>query len=221
MELERRMLYREVRIPGACWFCGQPDTRMNAWVCPGTIEVVQFLRQELVDWISRYWYCDRKTDRKVSKEAWEADYLVVWAMATATDGFGDDKLSIATQDSMGVQFLRRAEDASIQLHLYRCRYREERFKESYPQLSSIRQWLRALLETKASGDWKGGGDPEADREHDAPVRESVADGWETDEEKEAWEARLRSGPQLGDDDDSSNGDLEWLHCDDILAAEAP
>ena len=57
---------------------------------------------------------------------------------------------------MGAQFLQHAVDASIQLYFYRCRYREERFKESYPQLSSIQQWLRALLETKDRGDWKGG-----------------------------------------------------------------
>ena len=92
---------------------------MHAWVCPSTIDAAKFLRQELIDWISRYWYCDRKTDRQVAKEPWGVDFLVVWSMATATDGFVEDKLSFATKDSMGVQFLRRAVDASIQLHLYR------------------------------------------------------------------------------------------------------
>ena len=214
------MSCREVRIPGVCWFCQQPDTRMHAWVCPSTIEAAKFLRQELIDRISRYWYCGRKTDRQVSKETWGADYLVVWSMATATDGFEGDKLSIATKDSMGVQFLRRAVDASIKLHLYRCRYREERFKESYPKLSSIRQWLQALLETKDGRDWAEGENPEADHEEDTPERELNAGGWETDEEEAEWEAWF-SSVHLEEDADSSDGDLDWLQCDDILAAGAP
>ena len=45
-----------------------------------------------------------------------SEYLVVWAMATATDGFHKDGLSVATADSVGVQFIKRAVDASIKLN---------------------------------------------------------------------------------------------------------
>ena len=141
-------------------------------------------------------------------------------MATATDGFVEDKLSFATKDSMGVQFLRRAVDASTQLHLYRCRYREERFKESYPRLSSIRQWLRALLAAKDGRDWAERDDPDAGQVEDALAQSVDVREWETDEDEVEWEARF-GGAHLDDDADSSDGDPDWLHCDDILAAGAP
>ena len=106
-ELKRRMSYREVTIPGVCWFRGQLDTRQHAWDCYATIHVAQFLRQGFSESIHKYWYCDRDTDRRVSKKTWGSDFLVVWAMATTTDGFKEDKLSVASQESMGLQFLRR------------------------------------------------------------------------------------------------------------------
>ena len=87
LELERRMSCRDVAIPGTCWFSGQPDTRQHAWDCMPTIHVATYLRRELHEWIREYRYCDRQTDEKVAKETWASDYLVVWAMATLTDGF--------------------------------------------------------------------------------------------------------------------------------------
>ena len=141
-------------------------------------------------------------------------------MATATDGLVEDKLSFASKDSMGVQFLRQAVDASIELHLYRCRYREERFKESYPRLSSIRQWLKALLAAKDGRNWAERDDPEADQTQDAMDQGVEVGGWETDEDEEEWVARL-GGAHSGDDADSSDEDLGWLHWDDILTADAP
>ena len=51
IELERWMSYRDVAIPAACWFCGQPDTRQHAWDCKPTIHVAKFLRRELREWI--------------------------------------------------------------------------------------------------------------------------------------------------------------------------
>ena len=81
------MSYRDVTIPGTCWFCGPPDTRQHVWDCMPTIHVAAYLKRELRGWIRQYWYCDRQTDKKVEKETWGSDYLVVWAMATSTDGF--------------------------------------------------------------------------------------------------------------------------------------
>ena len=156
----------------------------------------------------------------MAKETWGADFLVVWSMAIVTDGFVEDKLSFATKDSMGVQFLRRAVDMSIQPHLYRCQYREERFKESYPRLSSIRQWLRALLAAKNGRDWTERKNPDAGHVEDTLGQGIDAGGWKTDEDEAEWEARF-GGIHLDDDADSSDGDLEWLQCDDILGADAP
>ena len=156
----------------------------------------------------------------MAKETWGADFLVVWSMAIVTDGFVEDKLSFATKDSMGVQFLRRAVDMSIQPHLYRCQYREERFKESYPRLSSIRQWLRALLAAKDGRDWTERESPDASHVEEAVEKDFNADGWATNEEEAEWEARFNSA-HLEDDADSSDGDLDWLRCDDILATDAP
>ena len=49
VELARRMSYRDVTIPDACWFCGCLDTRQHAWECWSTIEVAKYLKEELVD----------------------------------------------------------------------------------------------------------------------------------------------------------------------------
>ena len=76
----------------------------------------------------------------MSKETWGSDFLVVWDLATTTDGFKEDKLSVASPETMGVQFLRRAVDASMQLYSYRYSHREEYFRRPYPQLATIWQW---------------------------------------------------------------------------------
>ena len=55
MELARRMSYRDVTIPGTCWFCGQPDTRQHAWDCAPNIHVAAYLRGQLSDWIRTHW----------------------------------------------------------------------------------------------------------------------------------------------------------------------
>ena len=186
-ELERRMSYREVAIPGVCWFCGQPDTRRHAWDCYATIHVATFLWQGLREWIKIYWYCDRDTDRRIT---WGSDFLVVWAMATTTDGFKDDKLSVASKDSMGVQFLRQAVDASIRLHSYRYSHREVLFRKQYPQLATVWQWLHALLESRRRGDRLDDENPEAEQEDAASAADSDAAGWSTDEDEGVWDARL-------------------------------
>ena len=42
-ELARRTAYREVVVPGKCWFCGQPDTVRHAWDCVPTRHVVNHI----------------------------------------------------------------------------------------------------------------------------------------------------------------------------------
>ena len=69
-------------------------------------------------------------------------------MATSTDGFRKDGLSVDSAESMGVQFIKRDVDASIKLHHYWYTHREDYFRKKYPQLSSIRQWMHELWESK-------------------------------------------------------------------------
>ena len=45
-----------------------------------------------------------------------ASYIVVWCMATTTNAFKTEGLSVATQDSVGVQFLQQVVDAFMRLH---------------------------------------------------------------------------------------------------------
>ena len=129
-------------------------------------------------------------------------------MAASTDGFREDNLSVASSESMGVQFLGRAVDASMKLHLYRYTHREVYFQRQYPRLATIRQWLHALLETKRRG---GRGDT-------ASAGDSDAAGWTTDEGEDEWEARFRDDPPQDPGDESSDEEVDRPLCDDIQVA---
>ena len=67
-------------------------------------------------------------------------------MATATDGFRKDGLSVASADSMGVQSKTR-----VRLLQYRYPHRETSFRVICPQLLSIRQRMHELWENKHRG----------------------------------------------------------------------
>ena len=90
----------------------------HAWNCVPIRHVVGHLVQSGCAWLGQYWYVDRAVERNVGQEVWGASYIVVWCMATTTDGFHQDNLSVATQDSIGVQFLKQVIDASMKLHQY-------------------------------------------------------------------------------------------------------
>ena len=92
VELARRMSCRIVTIPDASWFCGCLDTRQHAWECMSTIDVARYLTNGPRGWVRQHSYSDRHTDKGAEKETWGGDFLVVWAMATSTDGVQKDKL---------------------------------------------------------------------------------------------------------------------------------
>ena len=127
-ELARRTAYREVVVPGKCWFCGQPDTVRHAWDCVPTRHVVNHILGGWYAWLNQHWYADRVVDTAMVKETRGASYIVVWCMATTTNAFQTEGLSVATQDSVGVQFLQQVVDASMRLHQYRYEHREVAFK---------------------------------------------------------------------------------------------
>ena len=57
--------------------------------------------------------------------------LVIWAMATKTQGFTADKLSTATRDSLGTQFLLKAVDASSRLWKIRYKLRDKEIRQRH------------------------------------------------------------------------------------------
>ena len=159
---------------------------------------------------------DREVEQHIVKEMWGASYIVVWCMATTTDGFRQDNLSVATQDSMGVQFLKQVVDASMRLHKYRYEHREVCFKEQYPNFHSIKLWLHDLRESKNRGQ-KG---EEEEEEQEPEVTDDEADSdeadWSKDDDESDWEERLQDTPPADQQPDLPDEDLEWGLQDDLL-----
>ena len=180
-----------------------------------TIHVAAYLKEELREWIRQYWYCDRQTDQRVVKESWGSDYLVVWAMATSTEGLRKDGLSVSSSESMGVQFIRRAIDASMKLHQYRYTHREVFFRRKYPRLATIRQWLHTLLESKRKGGNEEENDLGAEQEETASAGDSDTAGWTTDEGEEEWDACFQEDAVQDPAEELSDEEVEWPQCDDI------
>ena len=160
-ELATRTAYREVIVPGLCCFCRQPDTVRHAWDRLPSTHIVRHLLKGLCAWIQKTRYMDRQVERHIEKEMGGASYLVVWYMATTTEGFRQDNLSVATQDSMGVQFLKQLLDASMKLHRYRYEHCENYFRVQHLGLRAIKQWLHDHWENKNRGN-KGGGEEEVE-----------------------------------------------------------
>ena len=188
------------------------------WNCVTAIHVSTYLRDQLRAWIQTNRYKDEQTDNRVAKETWGSDYLMVWAMATATEGFRKDSLSVATKDSMGMQFLKHTVDASVKLHQYRYTHRGPYSQEVYPQLSSTRQWMHDLWEGKSRGQKGGDEDPETGHGGEGSEAGSDVADWTTDEDEAEWETRLQGTTPLDQHSESSDEDIDWRQCDDIQVA---
>ena len=61
----------------------------------------------------------------MDEEMWDARYIVVWSMATKTRGFKEDGLSTVKDSSLEVQYLKEVIMASIKMHEYRVKEREQ------------------------------------------------------------------------------------------------
>ena len=220
-ELARRTAYREVVVPGKCWFCGHPDTVRHAWDCVPTRHVVNHILEGWYAWLNQHWYADRVVDRAMVGETRGASYIVVWCMATTTNAFQTEGLSVATQDSVGVQFLQQVVDASMRLHQYRYEHREVIFKGQNPHLKhqTIKTWLHGLWEEKNRGTRE-----EADEDDDPGVAEtedgtdSEEEDWSTDDDSQDWETRLMAGLE-SDHPGEQDEDEEWDLQDDIDVAD--
>ena len=150
-----------------------------------------------------------------------ASYIVVWCMATTTNAFQTEGLSMATQDSVGVQFLQQVVDASMRLHQYRYEHREVIFNDQNPRLKhhTIKTWLHGLWEEKNRGTKE-----EADEDDDLGEAgaedgtDSEEEDWSTDYDSQDWETRLMAGLEE-DHPSEQDEDEDWDLQDDIHVAD--
>ena len=117
------------------------DTRIQAWVCEKTLGHAQSLIGGLVHRLRTHWY-KKRPGGDVQGECRDPESLMVWAMATKTEGFRADKLSTASQDSLGVQFLSEAITASIRLHEHRAQEREQALRSEFRTTLTLKQYMR-------------------------------------------------------------------------------
>ena len=82
----------------------------------------------LVNWIEDHLYMGRPGIRHLEDEASDPACLVVWAMATKTQGFVSDEIGTADRESLGTQFLLQAVAASVRLWQIRFKLRDKEIR---------------------------------------------------------------------------------------------
>ena len=82
-------------------------------------------------------------------------------------------------------------------------------------MSSIRQWLHALLEGKRKGKGGGGDCDEEDEVDNAAEEEQDGGGWITDEDEEDWAQRFLEGGATRDPEGMQDDETEWINNDDF------
>ena len=109
-----------------CPLCGRcPEDEFHAWRCTKTVRHAVRLMEELANWLEDHAYMGRPGARHLDDEIHDPLCLVVWAMATKTQGFISDKLGTADQNSPGTQFLLKAVAVSSRLWKIRFRLRDK------------------------------------------------------------------------------------------------
>ena len=112
-----------VTVAGFHWKSLILDTRMHAWVCSEMRLHAMEQMGALFAWLDMRWYKERRQKRHVQQQIWTAACIMVWAMATSTEGFKEEKFPTHGRDEWGVQYLRCAIDASIRMHEHRAKKR--------------------------------------------------------------------------------------------------
>lgn len=141
---------RGVIWPDECALCRHQgrivqDTRIHAWQCPMTRLYAIALLEKLEDWLVSNWY-KRRTDRDdIKRELWSASHIVVWPMATTTEGMKKEKMPVSTQDSVGGKCIKKVLDASIDLYEYRAQQREKILQAVCETGKSLRQMMMDTL----------------------------------------------------------------------------
>ena len=112
-----------------CPFCGRcPEDEFHAWRCTKTARDVVRLKDEPANWVEDHVYMRRPGARHLDDEIHDPAWLVVWAMATKTQGFVSDKMGTADQNSPGTQFLLKAVAASARLWQIRFKLRDKEIR---------------------------------------------------------------------------------------------
>uniref|UniRef100_A0A7S1JEM0 Uncharacterized protein n=2 Tax=Eutreptiella gymnastica TaxID=73025 RepID=A0A7S1JEM0_9EUGL len=124
----------------------------------------------------RNWYKARGDPRLITREVWSATHVVIWSMATATDAIKREKMPMSGQDTLGARFIRQVLDASINLHEYRAKCREEILKAQTGEDETLKQAMMKALMGKEEGEPEVTG--EEDSEDDLSTDEA---GWSTDD----------------------------------------
>ena len=101
--------------------------------------------KELEAWLKDKWYKEREREQGLRQECWYPEIWSVWSMATKTEGFQEDRMSTAGEDSLVVQFLREAVTASMQFYNYRAKEREKALRLTHNTTQTLRQFMRTQL----------------------------------------------------------------------------
>ena len=105
-------------------------------------------------------------------------------MASKTEGFQADKLSAATEGSLGIPFLRAAVTAPMQLYEHRAKEREKTMQlqmtTTQPQRQVMMSQPHKWEQGEAEKDEEGGDDRQKDQDTDG-------EGWDTRPTEGAWE----------------------------------
>ena len=117
LEFDRRLGYGGNHgFNPLCSLCGKcAEDELHAWRCTRTIRDAVRLRDGLLSWIEDHLYMGQPKARYLEDEAYDPSCMVVWAMATKTQGFVSDKMGTADRDSLGTEFLLKAVAASARL----------------------------------------------------------------------------------------------------------
>ena len=107
----------------------------------------------LATWLDIKRYGEPKGGQEFKTERWDPKYWVwvVCPMASKTEGFQADKLSAATEGSLGIPFLRAAVTAPMQLYEHRAKEREKTMQLQMTTTQPLRQVMLSQRKTKRVG----------------------------------------------------------------------
>ena len=162
-ELSRRWKHRKAEWSDKCLLCGEKDTRVHAWLCNRTRAYPCTHLKSLDAWLKTKWY---KEEQGLREESRGPKCWVVWSVATKTEGFQVDKLSAAKEGSLGVQFLREAVTASMQLYEHRAKEREKAMRLRMNTTQTVRQVMVLQLRRWDKGEEESEDDGQEDQDID-------------------------------------------------------
>ena len=126
VEFATRLRYgNHPELDPICPLCGrEQEDEEHAWRCSKTIRTITKLRDMLLCWLEDHLYMDGECARALENEIYSPTCMVIWAMATKTQGLAEDHVGTASRDSLGTQFLIKAVAASAKLWSERYKLRD-------------------------------------------------------------------------------------------------